>query len=115
MRVSLNSFRPGIPALLLSLSPLAFAQTAPSWSYGDWPGPWHMWGWGFGWIFPVLMMVFLFAACFFFMTRMPFGHRHEHLGDTTASALRILNERFAKGEISKEELEEKRSILGRGS
>jgi len=74
-----------------------------------------MWGWGFGWIFPVLMMVFLFAACFFFMTRMPFGHRHDPLDDTTTSALRILSERFAKGEISKEEFEQKRSVLGRSS
>jgi uncharacterized membrane protein len=74
-----------------------------------------MWGWGFGWIFPMLMMVLLFAACFFFMTRMLFGHRHGHFGDTTASSLRILSERFANGEISKEEFEEKRSILGRSS
>jgi len=115
MRVNLNSLLHAVLALLLLLPPFAFAQAAPSWSYGDWPGPWHMWGWGFGWIFPVLMMVFLFAACFFFMTRMPFGHRHDHLGDTTGSALRILNERFAKGEISKEELEEKRSVLARSS
>jgi|SRR4051812_31659163 len=115
MRASLNSVQQGVLALLLSLPPFAFAQAAPPWSYGDWPGPWHMWGWGFGWIFPVLMMVLLFAACFFFMNRMPFGHRHDPLGDTTASALRILNERFAKGEISKEEFEEKRSVLAPGS
>jgi len=74
-----------------------------------------MWGWGFGWIFPVLMMVLMFAACFFLMTRMPFGQRHGHFGDTTDSALRILSERFAKGEISKEEFEEKQSILGHSS
>jgi putative membrane protein len=115
MRVSLKSFRPSVLALVLSEPLVASAQAAPSWSYGDWPGPWHMWGWGFGWIFPVLMMVFLFAACYFFMTRMPFGHRHGHFGDTTSSALRILGERFAKGEISKEEFEERRSILGRSS
>jgi putative membrane protein len=114
MRVSLNSLLRGVPALLLLLPPSAFAQAAPTWSYGDWPGPWHMWGWGFGWIFPMLM-VLLFAACFFFMTRMVFGHRHDHRSDTTASALRILNERFAKGEISKEEFEEKRSVLARSS
>ena len=115
MRVRLNSLLHGVLAPQLLLPPVALAQAAPSWSYGDWPGPWHMWGWGFGWIFPVLMMVLLFVACFFFMTRMPFGHRHGHLGDTTASALRILNERFAKGEISKEEFEERRSVLARSS
>jgi putative membrane protein len=118
MRLTLNPFRPSVLAMLaslLSLEPLpAFAQAASSGS-NYWPGPWHMWGWGFGWIFPMLMMVLLFAACFFFMTRMPFGHRHGHFGDTTDSALRILGERFAKGEISKEEFEEKKSILGRGS
>ena len=30
--------------------------------YADWPGPWHMWGgWGFGWMFPMLMMVVAIA------------------------------------------------------
>jgi putative membrane protein len=115
MRVSLKSFRHSVLALVLSEPLLASAQAGPPGRYGDWPGPWHMWGWGFGWIFPVLMMVLLFAACFFFMTRMSFGHRHGHSGDTTSSALRILGERFAKGEISKEEFEERRSILARNS
>jgi uncharacterized membrane protein len=46
-----------------------------------------------------------------FMLRGPWGHR-EHR-DATSSALKLLNERFAKGDISKEEFEEKRAILVR--
>ncbi len=80
--------------------------------YWGWPGPWHMGGgWGFGWMFPLLMMIFFVAVCAFVMSRMFDGRSRG--GDTTSSALRLLNERFAKGEISKEEFEEKRSILGR--
>lgn len=100
-------------ALLLAVADAApvlaqGAQPAPNW---DWPGPWHMmWGgWGFWWVFPLLMMVFI-ALCIFLMARMPWGHRHSH-GDHTSSALQLLSERFAKGEISKEEFEEKRAIL----
>lgn len=94
----------------------AAAQSAPYRNY-DWPGPWHMmaWGgWGFGWIFPLLMIVLMIALCVFIMRGMAFGHGHGRAGrDTTASALEILNERFARGEISKEELEERRSIVTR--
>jgi putative membrane protein len=113
MRVSLHSVLPGV---LGSLPALALAQSAPSWRYGDWPGPWHMWGWGFGWVFPLMFMVLIIGACAFLMSRMVFGHRHGHFSsDASASALRILSERFAKGEISKEEFEEKKSILARNS
>ena len=112
MRVNINWLRWSMLALALSAPLLAFAQGGPPGRYWDWPGPWHMSGWGLWWIFPALMMVLIFAACFFVMTRMAFGHRHGPFRDTTDSALRILSERFAKGEISKEEFEERRSILG---
>jgi putative membrane protein len=76
--------------------------------YWDWPGPWHMgWGFGFGWIFPVLMIFFMIAICMFLMGHMPWGRSH----NPASSALQLLAERFAKGEISKEEFEEKRNIL----
>jgi uncharacterized membrane protein len=51
-------------------------------------------------------------ACVFFMVRMFWGHGHMH-GDHAGSALQILSERFAKGEISREEFEDKRSVLVR--
>jgi putative membrane protein len=105
---------------------LAFAQPTgsqqPAW---DWPGPWHMWGggWGLWWIFPLLMF-FMFIVCiaiFFLGHRWGGGgHRHRgrrrHMmdrswGDPTYSALQILNERFAKGEIQKEEYEEKKGAI----
>jgi putative membrane protein len=97
--------------LVSAASPgLAFAQGSP-YDWRDW-GPWHMWGgWGFGWFFPLFMMVFV-ALCVFFMSRTLWGHGNSH-GDHTGSALQILNERFARGEISKEEYENRRSVLVR--
>jgi len=104
-----------VSALLLAMqSTTVLAQATQSSPYADWPGHWHMWGggWGFWWIFPLLMMLFMIALCVFLMTRMSWGHGHSR-GDSVSSALQLLNERFAKGEISKEEFEEKRTILTR--
>ena len=69
----------------------------------DWMAPWHMWG-----VFPLLMMILMVAACAFLMSRMLSGRSS---ANPSSSALRILGERFARGEISKEEYEEKRTIL----
>ena len=101
-------------SLILSalFQPLAaLAQQAPQ-EY--WPGPWHMWGggWGFWWMFPVMMLFFV-AACFAIFA---FGHRFGGGGSHRSSALQILDERFARGEIQKAEYEEKKTtLLSRGS
>ena len=69
------------------------------WWSDYWPGPWMSFG---PWLF-ILMM----AACIFMMMFMMRGHRDAN-GD---SALQILKERFARGEIDKAEYEERRRLL----
>ncbi len=102
---------------------LAFAQQTPQ-STGPWgwPGPWHMWsgGWGFWWVFP-LIMVFMIIAC---IAMLLLGHRAGGGGpywgsgrswsEPTYSALQILNERFARGEIQKQEYEERKAVIVSG-
>lgn len=123
-----------ISAFFALLQPLvALAQPAqppaePPYYYG--PGHWHMWGggWGFGWIF---FLIFIFLIIFFiaslFRRHGPgcYGPHHwgpwRHMmhrpweggpwGDPTYTALQILNERFAKGEIQKQEYEEKKAAI----
>ncbi len=101
--------------------------TPPPWG---WYGPGHMmWGgaWGFWWMMP-LMMVFFFLVCALAMWllfgRMWRGGAHPwgppwHVvhgpgaswRDPTQSALRMLNERYAKGEIDKAEYEERKATI----
>jgi putative membrane protein len=114
------------PLLALGQQAQPIGPQQPPW---DWPGPWHMWsgGWGFWWIFPLFMlfMVILCIAIFFLGHRLGGRPRHwrspqmtDHppgpgrsWGDPTYSALQILNERFAKGEIQKQEYDEKKTAI----
>ena len=95
------------------------------------PGPYYgrgmMWdgGWGyhhhmggFGFFHPFLMILAIFiliAVCrrFWWRHRGYGGWHHAGMGPSS-SALGILEERFVKGEVSKEEFEEKRKALRRG-
>jgi putative membrane protein len=108
-----------LPFALILVTPLqAIAQQQqPSGPPQDyyWPGPWHMmWGWG---MFPMMLLFFiLFFVVVFFFARGCMGGMHRWgpshpMGDPTHSALQILNERFAKGEINQAEYEERRRAL----
>jgi len=112
---------------------LALAQQTPQPAapqyYPYWHGPGHMWGGGFGWGGPLMMLGFI-AVCiviiFLLGRRSGCGWHHQHhgpwhmrggspgpgtFGDPTYSALQILNERFARGEIQKPEYEEKKAAI----
>ena len=107
------------------------APTPLQW-YGG-PGPGHMWGNGYGWHFwwmPPMMMLFTVLVCvgvfYVLFARRPWGgglHHGEpawHMGDgmlspPTHSALQILNERFARGEIQKDEYEDKKAAIVSGT
>lgn len=128
MMKRLSSF--ALLVFVVTLAPLqATAQqqpAAPAQGYYG-PGPWHMWndgyGWGMGWFGPLMMFFFLvviFGAIFLLMRgacglgghhrwgQLPMMDRYR---DPDFSALQILNERFAKGEIQKEEYAEKKAAI----
>ena len=81
-------------------------------------------GWHFWWMFPMMMlfMIVIFAVIFLF-ARGLCGHGSHHWGppsrmwggDPSHSALQILNERFARGEIQKDEYTEKKAAILSGS
>jgi putative membrane protein len=111
-----------LAALLMLYQPLlALAQQTQSSSPQpwDWPAPWHMmWsgGWGFWWIFPLFMFLMMIGCVAFFVSGHRSGGGHMHRGgrswgDPASAALQILNERFAKGEIQKQEYEEKKTAI----
>ena len=112
-------------AFIVLSEPLrAIAQEAPhppsmpprEWYWhGPWQGPWH--GAQFWWLFPLMMlfMFLVFCAIFFFGRRhhwgAPWHMMHGGWSPPTHSALQILNERFARGEIEKDEYEDKKAAI----
>ncbi len=104
---------------LATLAGMAMAHATPG-NY-DGYGMGHMWGGGWGMIFgPIFMIVVLvvIVAAVAMVLRWIFGSTdgssgqpERNDGRSDDAALRILRERFARGEIDREEYEERRRAL----
>lgn len=89
------------------------AQTG---QYGGWGmGPGMMGGWGTGWFGGILMIVFwvliLVGLIFLIRWLIQSTGRDKTTGNGSNRALEILKERYARGEIDKEEFESKKKDL----
>lgn len=91
------------------------APQAPPWSSGH--GHWHMWGDHAGWHFwwTPLMMILFFILIIIVARSTRFGRwghmMHGWHGGPSRSAIEILNERFAKGEIDEDEYKDKKAKI----
>lgn len=101
-----------------TISP-ALSAAAQNSSPGAGYGPGMMWGWAWSaMIFgPLFMIMFLAAgiAVIVLLVRWLGGPSHwapPHHAPPGRTALDILKERYARGEIDKEEFEERRRVLG---
>jgi len=104
--------------LKISFSFLFFAAPSLLWAQqrGDYYGPHMMWG---GWFLgPIMMVVFIAVAAIVvvLIVRWLGGPGHGVVQPPAAppskTPVDILKERFARGEIDKEEFEERRRLLG---
>jgi putative membrane protein len=111
-----KAFKVTVILILASLFPLAGNGSAQGRGYGGHMGPGMMgWEYGMGWIGMILMAAFWIAVIvgIIFLIRWVVistgtGGRGVKSED---SALEILKRRYARGEINKEEFEEKKKDL----
>ncbi len=102
-----------LATLLCFAAPTAALAQQPQgyWPYMMWDGGWH--GWFFG---PIMMIVFIAVAVVVVVLLVRWlggpGHGAVPYHPPGKTPLDILKERFARGEIDKEEFEERRRALG---
>ncbi len=95
----------GITGLLLLVTGSAYSQMR--WNYG-WHGPGMMYSGSWLWmIIPVVFWILIIVGIVFLIRWIVRSSRTMH-GKYDDSALEILKRRYAKGEINKEEFEQKK-------
>ena len=99
-----------VPLWLIWLLPrLAYAQERPyEWGWGMHPMWWMGGAWGIGMMFMMLLFWILIIAGLVFAVRWLMTEGKERRGD---SAMEILRQRYARGEINKEEFEARKKDL----
>ena len=105
----------GIIIALFIVLPLVFGAVS-GWQYGGWGmmGPGMMGSFGWGWFMPIFIILFwgLIIWGIVALVRGLSGSRGSDSAPPTAdSALEVLKRRYARGEINKEEYEEKKKDL----
>ena len=115
-----GTFLYGLPTILLS-GFLTLTVSANAWGQqlqDDYHGPHMMWngGWWYGMFFgPILMVIFfgiVIAALVILVRRLGGSTTNTELSiPSIRDPLKILSERFSRGEIDKDEYEERRRIL----
>jgi putative membrane protein len=79
-------------------------------NYGGWcPAPWMIGGWGMGWFGMIFMIIFwglvIVGLVFLIKWLIQTTKGGEDVIRSSSGALDIIKERYAKGEINKEEFE----------
>jgi putative membrane protein len=101
-------------SMLAAVVLVSMMAAAPAVAQPSFYGP-HMWGGGWGMLFGPLTMILLIAAVVavvVLLARWLSGTRRGGYGSPPGKTpLDILQERFARGEIDKEEFEERRRVL----
>ncbi|HBU30221.1 MAG TPA: electron transporter RnfE [Thiobacillus sp.] len=78
----------------------------------DGMGTFGIWAPGFGWLFMLLFLGLLILGIFALIKWRP-GEPSSRDAPAQKGALQILEERYARGEIEREEFEQKKRDLGR--
>jgi putative membrane protein len=105
----------GIALALLMAVPLLWGSLS-GWQYGGWGmmGPWMMGGFGWGWFMLIFMIVFWVLVIWAVVALVRGGIQPSSPDSGSSrpeSALEVLKRRYARGEIDKQEYEEKKKDL----
>lgn len=100
----------GVVLAILIILPMVLGLVSGGQS-GGWGmmGPGIMGGWGWMWFMPVLWLLFLGLIIWAIVAAV--RGTGTSTGSSENSALEVLKKRYARGEISKEEFEEKKKDL----